>query len=238
MIRKSYNFQDNFDFIFYLGELIAEVIRNLTRLERYCNELAKIIEDKPQVKFIESSLYEALGDKTKLIICDLFNLISDNKAMSYQNFRNKLEKNKRGIKFENLNKVENDILKYFHSLRNWRLHHPESIINSKKERLKKDSNFIVNPLIVLTYKNYEIGFLKNLERDGREVIDKVNLILRRMKDDYSIIIGRELNIVEIAEVNKPFDEIMKLVEPSYDIQMEAHNKEYNQKPGKQETQGS
>ena len=88
------------------------------------------------------------------------------------------------------------------------------------------------PLKVLTYKNYDIEFLKKLESDCVVAIDKVNFILSKMVDDFYKLIGRELDILEVSEKIKPFQSTMKIIEGSWYIQMNEHIDSHNQKSSK------
>ncbi len=75
IINVNYKFNEKSDYIFYLAELITDLIQNKDRLERYGNEIQLILKDNPNSKFIQSEIYENISDKVNRIFQYLFNLI-------------------------------------------------------------------------------------------------------------------------------------------------------------------
>tara|TARA_R110002033_G_scaffold52713_2_gene100246 strand:- start:2 stop:625 length:624 start_codon:yes stop_codon:yes gene_type:complete len=204
--------------------LITDLIQKKDKLSKYHNEVGLIIENNPNAKFIQSSLYEPLSDKTNRIFVYLFNLIGDEskKAVSYRKFRKILykQRNQLSISLEQLSQEENNILSEFNSLRNWGLHIPESLYMQKKHFFKMDSNFIMihqNRIPIPQYENFEIEFLTKLKQEISDVLECCETILERMKIDYSCLIGGEFKIEYENNLVKPYV-FMKAVENSWNVQ--------------------
>jgi len=221
---KHFKFKEKADYIFYLAELITDLIQKKDRLERYGNEIQLILKNNPNAKIIQSEIYETISDKVNRVFQYLFNLIGDEskKAVSYRKYRKILFKARTNLKISisQLPQNEAEILGEFNQLRNWGLHIPESLFLQKKAFAKMDSQFILTHKKVIpipTYDYFEIKFLKEMGREVKEVLDASNIILERMKDDYSNLIGENLEIEYEKNQVKPYA-IMNIVQKSLDVQ--------------------
>ncbi|MCD8403916.1 hypothetical protein [Tenacibaculum finnmarkense] len=221
---KIFRFNEKTDYIYYLSELITDLIQKKDRLTKYHSEIEFIIKNNPNAKFISSELYESISDKTNRLFQYLFNLIGDEskKAVSYRKFRKILykQRNQLNITLEQLTQDENKILSDFNSLRNWGLHIPESLYLQKRVFFKLSSDFInanKNIIPIPQYDNFEIEFLIKMEDEIGEVLECCEKILNRMKTDYSSLIGQEFKIEYEENLVKPYM-FMKAVEKSWNVQ--------------------
>ncbi|MCP4523858.1 MAG: hypothetical protein GY828_06610 [Candidatus Gracilibacteria bacterium] len=221
---KYFKFNEKADYIFYLAELITDLIQKKDRLERYGNEIKLVLKDNSNAKFIQSEIYESISDKVNRVFQYLFNLIGDEskKAVSYRKYRKILYRAKNSLKItiNQLPQKEAEILGEFNQLRNWGLHIPESLFLQKKVFFKMDSDFILTNKKIIpipTYDYFEIKFLTEMGREVKEVLDASNLILERMKNDYSILIGETLKIEYEKNQVKPYI-FMSAVQNSWDVQ--------------------
>jgi hypothetical protein len=219
---KSYQFNNKTDFIYYLSEMMIDLIQRKEKIESYLKEIDCLLNSNS--KFIDSNLYESISDSLARPLEYIFNLLGDEskKAVSYRKFRKILFKKKDilDIKLDKLNQDEESILGQFNQLRNWSLHIPESIYIEKKSFFKMDTNFInenKNKIIIPKYENFEIKFLENFKKEIDEVLSEIDKILSRMKDDYRILIGEDFEIEYEKNYYKPFV-IMDIVSNSWDIQ--------------------
>lgn len=210
-MQKEFKFNDKADYIFYLAELITDCYQKTDRLKIYRQEIEQIILSNPNAKIIQTELYESISDKVNRLFQYIFNLLGDEskKAVSFRKFRKRLykDKNKLNIELEELSQNELKILGEFNTLRNWGLHIPESLFIQKKEFFKMDSQFIeTNKMIIPipTYEYFEIQFLTEMKREIREVIDSSMIILERMKNDYSVLIGEPFKIEYEQNQYKPY----------------------------------
>lgn len=221
---KIFKFKERSDYIFYLSELIIDLIQKKDRLSEYQSEIELILKNNPTAKYINSVLYESISDKTVRIFQYLFNLIGDEskKAVSYRKFRKLLfkQKNVLNIDIEELSQEEKKILSDFNSLRNWGLHIPESLFIQKKAFFKMNSDFInTNKRIIPIprYDNFEIEFLIKQKDEIFEVLEYCEKILNRMKIDYSSLINEDFAIEYEDNLVKPYF-FMEAVEKSWKAQ--------------------
>jgi hypothetical protein len=227
---KTFKFNDKGDYVFYLSELILDLIQKTDRLKCYHKEIDSILSSNPKAKFIDSVLYESISDKVCRLFQYLFNLIGDEskKAVSFRKFRKLLYKQRTvlGILLESLSEEENKVLSDFNSLRNWSLHIPESLFIQKREFFKMDSNFILThktKIPIPRYDNFEIEFLITQKKEIEDVLEGTELILSRMKSDYSILIGGDFELIYEDNQVKPYF-FMKAVEKSWNSQNNKNNK--------------
>lgn len=221
---KIYMFKVKEDYIFYLSELIIDTIQKSKRLKKYENEIEYLLKNNPGKKFIEAEFYESFSDKTSRLFQYIFNLIGDEtkQAVSYRKFRKILYKNKRllNIEINNLTTDEEFIIGEFHKLRNWSLHIPESIFVHKREFFKIDDDFINNnkSIIAVDYFQYfEIEFLKKQKEEIIQVLNGVEIILTKMKEDYSKLVGGKVDYQDDLMQIKPYA-IMEVAEKSWNTQ--------------------
>lgn len=226
---KYFRFNDKADYIFYLAELITDLIQKKDRLKRYREEIKIILKNNPNSKLIQSEIYEAISDKVNRVFQYVFNLIGDEskKAVSYRKFRKILFKQRKqlNISLSPLPKNESEILGEFNQLRNWGLHIPESLVSQKKAFFKMDSKFIIqnkNIIPIPTYDYFEIKFLSKMGEEIQEVLDASTLILEQMKKDYSNLIGEELTIEYEKNQVKPYI-FMNVAQASWDVQRRKYN---------------
>jgi hypothetical protein len=210
-MQKEFKFNGKADYIFYLAELITDCYQKTDRLKNYVQEIEQIILSNPNAKIIQTELYESISDKVNRLFQYIFNLLGDEskKAVSFRKFRKRLykDKNKLNIELEELSQNELKILGEFNTLRNWGLHIPESLFIQKKEFFKMDSKFIETNKMTIpipTYDFFEIQFLTEMKREIREVIDSSMVILERMKNDYSVLIGEPFKIEYEQNHYKPY----------------------------------
>jgi hypothetical protein len=222
---KSYKFEDKTDYIFYLSEIIIDLIQRKERIELCLKEANSILINNPSAKLINSNLYDSISDTIIRPLQYIFNLLGDEskQAVSYKKFRKLLfvKRNILGIDLNPLSDEENRILNEFNLLRNWSLHIPESIYTEKKTFFKINSDFIIenkNKIIIPKYENFEIKFLENFKKEMGDVLIEIEKILSRMKDDYRIIIGEDFEIEYEQNHYKSFA-IMDIVSNSWDIQI-------------------
>lgn len=210
-MQKEFKFNDKTDYIFYLSELITDLIQKTDRLKKYGQEIEHIILKNPKAKFIHFDIYESISDKVNRLFQYLFNLLGDEsrKSVSYRKFRKRLFKDKKNLNIglDELPESELKILAEFNSLRNWGLHIPESLFIQKKEFFKMNSTFIEtnkNIIPIPTYEYFEIQFLTEMRREIQEVIDSSMIILERMKDDYIVLIEGQVKIEYEQNQVKPY----------------------------------
>lgn len=221
---KIYMFKVKEDYIFYLSELIIDAIQKSKRLKKYENEIEYLLTNNPEKKFIEAEFYESFSDKTSRLFQYIFNLIGDEtkQAVSYRKFRKILYKNKRllNIEINNLSPDEEFIIGEFHKLRNWSLHIPESIFVHQREFFKIDDDFINDnkSIIAVDYFEYfEIEFLKKQKEEIIQVLNGVEIILTKMKEDYSKLVGGKVDYQDDLMQIKPYS-IMEVAEKSWNTQ--------------------
>lgn len=221
---KIFIFKDKGDYIFYLSELIIDLIQKSDRLKRYNSEIDLILLNNPNAQYIDSVLYESLSDKVSRLYQYLFNLIGDEskQAVSYRKFRKLLysRRNELKISIASLTETESKILSDFNNLRNWSLHIPESLFNEKRKYFKMDSDFMVrhkNKISIPRYDNFEIKFLIRHKEELESVLECSEIILKRMKDDYSSLIGENFELEYEDNSVKPYF-FMEAVEESWNAQ--------------------
>lgn len=210
-MQKEFKFNGKTDYIFYLSELIIDCYQKTDRLKKYGQEIEQIILTNSNAKLIQTELYESISDKVNRLFQYIFNLLGDEskKAVSFRKFRKRLYKDKKKlyIELEELSQNELKILGEFNTLRNWGLHIPESLFIKKKEFFKMDSEFIeINKktIPIPTYDYFEIQFLTEMKREIQEVTDSSMIILERMKNDYSVLIGESFKIEYEENQYKPY----------------------------------
>lgn len=223
-MQKEFKFNDKSDYTFYLSELITDCYQKTDRLKKYGREIEEIILTNPNAKLIQTELYESISDKVNRLFQYIFNLLGDEskKAVSFRKFRKKLynDKKKLNIELEELPQNELKILGEFNTLRNWGLHIPESLFIQKKEFFKMDSLFVEtnkSTIPIPTYDYFEIQFLTEIKREIQEVLDASMIILERMKNDYSLLIGEPFKIEYEQNQYKPYL-FMTAVENSWNSQ--------------------
>ena len=222
--NKTFSLTTKEDYIFYLNEIISDLIQKRDRLETYCNEINLVLKNNPDSKFIQSELYEPTSDK----ICRLFqyiaNIIGDDTktAVSYKKYRRLLYKNRISLTLNipPLSEEENKILNSFNQLRNWSLHIPESLLLQKKSFLTIDDNFIFNnkssiPLPIYDY--FDIKYLEKLEEEAIQILNLSSVMLEKMKIDYSILTDSTLELIYERNQVKPYL-FMEIVENSWNDQ--------------------
>jgi hypothetical protein len=221
---KHFKFNTKADFIFYLAELITDLVQKKDRLERYRNEVKLVLKNNPDAKFIQSEIYESISDKVNRVNQYIFNLIGDEskKAVSYRKFRKILfkQRDNLNITLNSLTQEEAQTINEFNQLRNWGLHIPESLYLQKKAFFKMDSQFILTNkkrIPLPTYDYFEIKFLSEMGREIQEVLDASNLIFERMKSDYSALIGEDVILEYEKNQVKPYV-FMNAVQNSWDVQ--------------------
>ncbi len=221
---KIFGFKDKGDYVFYLSELIVDLIQKSDRLKFYHSEIELILKNNPNAKFINATLYDSISDKVNRVYQYLFNLLGDEskKAVSYKKFRKLLykERNVLGISIPSLTEKELQILSEFNSLRNWSLHIPESLFIQKRLHFQMDSDFMMankNKISIPRYNNFEIEFLTKQKEEVESVFEYSEIILQRMKDDYSSLIGGKFELEYEDNQVKPYF-FMKAVEESWNSQ--------------------
>lgn len=221
---KIYMFKVKEDYIFYLSELIIDTIQKSKRLKKYEDEIELILKNNADKKLVETEFFESISDKTSRLFQYIFNLIGDEtkQAVSYRKFRKLLYKNKRilGIEISSLSQEEEFIIGEFNKLRNWSLHIPESIYVHKREFFKVDEKFIDKYKLIIAvdyYKYFKIEFLVQLKDEINQVLEGVEIVLTKMKEDYSILVGGEVEYQEDVFVSKPYA-IMEVAQKSWDTQ--------------------
>jgi len=221
---KIFKFSDSGDFIFYLSELIADLIQKTDRLKHYHNEIDLILKSNPKATVIDSILYDSISDKVNRLFQYLFNLIGDEskKAVSYRKFRKILFKYRTELKItlEPLAEKENEILSEFNSLRNWGLHIPESLFLQKRKYFQMDSAFMIankHSIPIPKYDYFELEFLVKQKEEIENVLECSMIILERMKKDYSALIQGDFELNYEENKVKPYF-FMKAVEASWNAQ--------------------
>lgn len=227
---KIFEFKDKGDYIFYLSELIIDLIQKSDRLKQYHTEIESILKNNPNAKFINAVLYDSTSDKVNRVYQYLFNLLGDEskKAVSYRKFRKILfkQRNVLEISIPPLSEKESKILSEFNNLRNWSLHIPESLFIQKRRYFQMDSEFMMtykNKISIPRYDNFEIEFLTKQKEEIASVVDYSEIILQKMKDDYSSLIGGDFELEYEDNQVKPYF-FMKAVEESWDSQNNRNKK--------------
>lgn len=221
---KIFLFKVKEDYIYYLSELIIDTIQKSKRLKKYENEIDNLLKNNRGKKLIEAEFYESFSDKTSRLFQYIFNLIGDEtkQAFSYRKFRKILFKNRRllNIEIEHLTTEEEFIIGEFHKLRNWSLHIPESIHNHKREFFKIDNKFINEHKSIIAvdyYEYFEIEFLEKQKGEINQILNGVEIVLNRMKDDYSKLVGEKVEYKEDLMQVKPYA-IMEVAKKSLETQ--------------------
>lgn len=227
---KSYKFNDKADYIFYLSEIIIDLIQKKERIELCLKRADQIIIDNPKAKIIDADFYDSISDTVIRPLQYIFNLLGDESksAVSYKKFRKILFAKRKllGIDIEPLDKDEERILNEFNQLRNWALHIPESIYSEKKAFFKISTEYLMenkHKIIIPKYDNFEIEFLKKFKIETDDVLLEIEKILSRMKDDYKILIGEDFEISYEQNHYKPYA-IMDIVSNSWDVQTNKKDK--------------
>jgi len=65
---KVYKFSEKSDYVFYLSEIIIDVVNYGDRLSRYQKEMEKILNSNKDKKLVDSFYYESLSDKIKSLL--------------------------------------------------------------------------------------------------------------------------------------------------------------------------
>jgi len=221
---KIFKFNDLADYIFYLSEIIIDLIQKKERLEKCRNNISEIIRLNPSSNCIDSVFYDSISDRANRLIQYISNLIGDEskKAVSYKKFRKLLYKQRTllEITIDDLSSEEKQSLGEFNTLRNWSLHIPESIFIQKKDFFKMDSKFIMSEqctITVPTYDNFELEFLIKMKDELNDFLSETDIIFERMKKDYSALIGKPFTIKYESNIVKPYF-FMEAVEKSWNVQ--------------------
>ena len=74
---KIYMFKEKEDYIFYLSELIVDVIQKSKRLKKYEDEIENVLKNNLGKKLIETEYFESLSDRTSRLFQYIFNVIGD-----------------------------------------------------------------------------------------------------------------------------------------------------------------
>lgn len=225
---KIYKFREKEDYIFYLSEIISDTVKYKERLVRYLCEINELIESNPEAKVIDTVLYESISDKTKAILYYLFNLLGDESksAISYRKFRKLLVRGNAclGVKFESLSNDEAQISNGFNQHRNWGLHIPESLFTNKREifqitAIEIDKYKETIPLEVYEY--FDIKYLTSFKSELDDVVSSVEVLEKRMMQDYLKLTGVNFQVSLIHLQVKPY-EIMDVVQASLNTQTKKH----------------
>jgi hypothetical protein len=221
---KIYKFREKEDYIFYLSEIISDTIKYKERLKRYLDEINDLLKANPHSKVIDTVLYESVSDKIKAILYYLFNLLGDESksAISYRKFRKLLVKGNSclDIKLEALSNEEAQISNSFNQLRNWGLHIPESLFTNKRKVFEITSGEIdkyKETVALEVYEYFEIEYLTTLKSEIDSVVESIEILEKRMQQDYSKLISGDFKVSLIHLKVKPY-KIMDVVEASFNTQ--------------------
>lgn len=222
---KVYKFKEKEDYIFYLSEIISDTVKYKERLVRYLDEINDLLKSNPDAKVVDTILYESVSDKVHAILYYLFNLLGDESksAISYRKFRRRLVKGDPclGVKIEALNNEEAQISNSFNQHRNWGLHIPESLFTNKRKIFDITSSEIdkhKKTVGLEIYEYFEIEYLAMLKSEIDSVVESIEVLENRMKQDYSILTGGDFEVSLIHLKVKPY-KIMDVVEASLNTQI-------------------
>jgi hypothetical protein len=222
---KAYKFKEKEDYIFYLSEIVSDTAKYKDKLQRYLGEIDQILESKPNAEKVETVFYEAISDKINANFLYIFNLLGDESksAISYRKFRKLLVKGHPCLNatFDKLTNEEARVSNEFNQHRNWGLHIPESLLTNKRKILKIDSDLIAKykeSVRLEVYEYFDIEYLTALREQTDDVIQNIEILEWRMKDDYSKLAetGYSLSLVRFKV--KPY-EIMDIVQASLNTQV-------------------
>jgi len=222
---KAYKFKNKEDYIFYLSEIVSDTAKYKEKLLRYLGEIEHILESKPNAEMVETVFYEAISDKINANFLYIFNLLGDESkySVSYRKFRKLLVRGDifLNTKFEQLTNEEARISNEFNQYRNWGLHIPESLLTNKRKILGIDSgnvNKYKNSVHLEVYEFFDIKYLKALKDETESVIESIEILEKRMQEDYSKLTETEYSLCLERFKVKPY-EIMSIVEASLNTQM-------------------
>ncbi|WJM09795.1 hypothetical protein [Paenibacillus sp. PK1-4R] len=234
---KLYKLESKHDFIHYLRFLIVTAHKQVLQYRKYINELKKTIEEldlnSDEVKFFNGEIYDEFRDKLGFVSLGLLNIFADetNTAASYKKLRKIIDR-KKDIDF-GLSDLSDDIqsiISQFNNGRNWSAHMPESIIHAQLEVLEKNkgseiTNKLINnynPITAYLYKRYDKKWLFSLLDQSSQNYEGFRRVLQQMKKDYSVLIGKSMELVTNHQDIRLFDEDFEI--PS--LSMEMQNKKY------------
>ncbi|MFN4151500.1 MAG: hypothetical protein ACK4IX_11200 [Candidatus Sericytochromatia bacterium] len=208
-MSKTFKLQKKDDFIEYLKELIILVHKFILKQKKYLDDLKNKIESYESINSIKISTleYDEISDKMMHIQGYLLNLIGDQSkdAMSYKKFRQKISGNKHIFGLKTLNNNISSILNQFNTSRNWSMHVPESLLNSRI-KINKDLNIkpLLNPINIAEYEYYQGRWLVSLYNECKNFCNGFEIVFKQMLEDYSILINDK---VEIELIKYPLREL-------------------------------
>jgi hypothetical protein len=221
---KVYKFREKEDYIYYLSQIIADTVKYKERLKRYLSEIDDLVESNHGSGVVEAVVYESISDKSKALLYYLFNLLGDESksAVSYRKFRKLLVKGSPCLnaRFERLSNEEAQVSNSFNQHRNWGLHIPESLFTNQRKLqnitgAEIDKRKETVPVEVYDY--FEIGYLTSLKAEIEDVISSIEVLEKRMMQDYVKLAGVHFQISLFHIKVKPY-EIMEVVQASFNTQ--------------------
>lgn len=183
----------------------------------------KIISKKKVPIDIYYDLSDKIQNVSKNLICYTADDSSD--SMSYRMFRRIFsKKNKFDIELPNDTKLD-EIFKELLNLRNWIFHNPQSLLVAKKEVWEKEKDTQIEDYLkqfpeslrpyitpikdlslisVCFNKDCTVDYLFSLHLQTSERIETFETVLKKMEKDYSLILGKEVNVIE-RNTNRTLD---------------------------------
>lgn len=193
----------------YNNELLDVICENVETKDN------KIISKKTVPIDTFNDLNDKIQNVSKNLICYTADDSSD--SMSYRMFRRIfLKKNKFNIKLNNDPKLD-EIFKELLNLRNWIFHNPQSLLVSKKEVFEKERDKQIEDYLkqfpeslrphltpikdlslisVCFDKDCTVDFLFSLHLQTSKRIETFETVLKKMEKDYSLILGKEVTVIE------------------------------------------
>ncbi|MFW1331609.1 hypothetical protein ACEV9E_23280, partial [Vibrio parahaemolyticus] len=221
---KVYKFREKEDYIYYLSQIIADTVKYKERLKRYLSEINELVESNLASGVVEAVVYESISDKSKALLYYLFNLLGDESksAVSYRKFRKLLVKGSPclNLSFERLTNEEAQVSNSFNQHRNWGLHIPESLFTNQIKiqnitAAEIDKHKDTVPVEIYDY--FDIRYLTSLKAEIADVISGIELLEKRMMQDYLKLSGVHFQISLFRIKVKPY-EIMDVVQASLNTQ--------------------
>ncbi|WP_229377308.1 leukocidin/hemolysin toxin family protein [Shewanella woodyi] len=207
-----------------MSQIIADTVKYKARLKRYLLEINDLIESDPDAEVVEATAYESISDKSKALLYYLFNLFGDESksAVSYRKFRKLLVKGASclDVSFEQLTNEEAQISNSFNQHRNWGLHIPESLFTNQRQIHDITGTVIdkhKDTIPVEVYEHFEIQYLTSLKMELADVVSNIEVLEKRMMQDYLILAGTHFQVSLFHIKVKPY-KIMDIVQASINTQ--------------------
>lgn len=209
---KQFEIQSLEDACLVMIELISNVERNLCKYKEYAAEAKELWIKYEGKDFVPAKEYEDINDKLLFRQHELLKFLSDRQSssFSYLDFRHFLVK--KGYITSELEEKTNEILNEFLDIRNWTFHNAQSLLVASKEAGEKNipeelKGMVkispqLNPVFIPKIVSYEFLCLESLVVHCYSRIEKYEIVLECMKNDYDALYKKITNNQIIIGLNE------------------------------------